>query len=330
VDLLVPVGNPGPNDPTGPDAWGYWAYEEDDNTYAQAPVYDWIEIAPPAGGPGTLVPLTDEGDEQDDMVRMDLPFDFSFYGEYYDQVYISSNGFIAFAEMGVYYETDFRNHYLPSGQGPDAMIAPMWDDHMTTGAGNVYTWFDAANHRFVIEWYSMNANQSGGPNTFQVILYDPNVYPTGTGDGEFRFQYQTWNDNQEAWTDFPYCTVGFKDHTSSMGMTLKNYNVLNPTMHSIGAGTAILFTTTVNGVLTPAELVTDPAGVSVDVAQGATGEAVFTLANNGQVTLVYDLHFTLRYPGKRRPRRLRLPVAGQRRGPWARTTVGFPTRVTPP
>jgi hypothetical protein len=292
VDLLVPVGNPGPNDPTGPDAWGYWAYEDDDNTYAQAPSYDWIEIATPAGGPGTLVPLSDEGDSQDDMTRMDLPFGFTYYGEYYNQVYISSNGFIAFAEMGVYFETDFRNHYLPSGQGPDAMIAPMWDDHLTTGAGNAYTWFDSANHRFVIEWYSMPANQSGGPNTFQVILYDPNFYPTGTGDGEFKFQYHTWSDNQSAGTDFPYCTVGIKDHTSNMGMTLKNYNVLNPTMHAITAGTAVLFTTTVNGVLAPPQLSINPEGLSTVLEQGESVTLDYEIGNTGEVTMLYDLWLT--------------------------------------
>jgi hypothetical protein len=138
----------------------------------------------------------------------------------------------------------------------------------------------------------MNGNQSGGPNTFQVILYDPNFYPTGTGDGEFMFQYLTWNDNQEAWTDFPYCTVGYKDHTSSMGNTLKNYNVLNPTMHAISAGTAILFTTTVNGVLTPAVLSVDLDGLTVPVPQGESVDAEFEIANTGQVTLVYSLGLT--------------------------------------
>ncbi|MCB9472999.1 MAG: T9SS type A sorting domain-containing protein [Candidatus Delongbacteria bacterium] len=292
VDLLVPVGNPGQNDPTGPDEYGYWAYEDEDNTYAQAPTFNWVEISPVAGGPGTLVPLSDEGDEQDDMVRVTMPFGFTYYGEYYTQAYISSNGFLAFADMGTLYETDFRNHYLPSGQGPDAMIAPMWDDHLTTGSGNVYTWFDAPAHRWVVEWYNVNANQSGGPNTFQVILYDPNFYPTGTGDGEFMFQYQVWNDNQSAGTDFPYCTVGMKDHTSFQGMTLKHYNILNPTMHSIGAGTAVLFTTTINGVLTPPSLNFDPAGLTVNLVQGESTTADYEIGNVGEVTMLYDLWLT--------------------------------------
>ncbi len=287
IDLLVPVGTPGQNDPTGPDAWGYWAYEDEDDTYAQAPTFEWIGIAPAEGGEGTLVPLSDNGDEQDDAAMVDLPFDFRYYGEYYDEIMVCSNGFISFGDPGVFWETDFRNHYLPSGMGPDAMIAPMWDDHLTQ-PGDVYTWHDEANHTFIIEWYDLNANASGGPNTFQLILYDPAAYPTGTGDGEFKFQYEEFNDNQSASTDFPNCSIGMKDHSSTMGMTLKNYGILNPTMHTISDGTAILFTTTVNGVLAPAEINVDPAGLGVELASGEATTDSLEIGNLGEVTLLYN------------------------------------------
>ncbi len=287
IDLLVPVGTPGADDPTGPDAWGYWAYESADLGYAQAPVFDWIGIAPAEGGEGTLVPLNDNGDEQDDAAMVDLPFGFSYYGEYYNEIMVCSNGFISFGDPGVWFETDFRNHHLPSAMGPDAMVAPMWDDHLTQ-PGDVYTWFDEASDTFIIEWYNLNANQSGGPNSFQLILYDPVAYPTGTGDGEFKFQYNVFNDNQSAGTDFPYCSIGIKDHSSTMGMTLKNYGILDPTMHPVAAGTAVFFTTTVSGVLDPAQLELDPAGLSVQVAAGDTVSDSLEIGNLGEAPLFWE------------------------------------------
>ncbi len=248
IGLLVYVGSPGQDDPSGPDGYGYWAYENQDTGYAIAPAYDWQGITPMEGGSGDELALTDNGDEQDDALIVLLPFDFAYYGETYDRMLVCSNGFIAFDDYG-FGEVDFRNHYMPTAQGPDAMIAPMWDDHESGNLGGnygVYTWHDTVNDWFVISWYNLPANYYGGPNTFQLILYDPEIYPTGTGDGQFKFQYNDFNDTQEGYwsTDFNKCSIGIKDHTSTVGMALKNMGqIIPPTMHSVTDGTAILFTT---------------------------------------------------------------------------------------
>jgi hypothetical protein len=250
VYLSVPVGNPGVNDPTGTD-YGYWAYENQDSSYDLAPDYEWIEIVPAEGGSGSMLPLTDHGDEQDDMATVALPFPFTYYGENYTRMLINSNGFGSFTENDSH-ESDFGNHYLPAAFGPDAMIAPMWDDHYTPTTGNsgVYYWYNSANHQYVITWYHMNAYSQGGPNTFQLVLYDPAFYSTVSGDGPFLFQYQDFNDTQMTpgtWghADMDKCTVGMKDHTSTRGLTLSHSGQLNSTMHSITDGTAIFFTTAV-------------------------------------------------------------------------------------
>ena len=45
------------------------------------------------GGPGThLGGLSDAGDNGDDVILVDLPFTFSFYGQEYDQISVCSNG----------------------------------------------------------------------------------------------------------------------------------------------------------------------------------------------------------------------------------------------
>ena len=39
--------------PSGPDAYGYYVYDQTDGLFGPAPTYDWVDIAPP--GPGTLI-----------------------------------------------------------------------------------------------------------------------------------------------------------------------------------------------------------------------------------------------------------------------------------
>lgn len=237
ASISVPVTN----GPTGPDAYGYRAIEDvDANT--EAPGYQWVEIATPAGGNGTNLNLSDYGDQQDDAATINLPFDVVYYGIAYSEVAVCSNGFLAF-EPGAVSQTDFRNHHLPSGLGPDAMVAVAWDDHTLSGGGGVYWKHDAANHRVIIEWYHMQHNGSGGTNTFQAILHDPEFHSTPTGDSPILLQYQVWNNTQSNSYDFPGCSVGIKDETSSRGLNLTNYQLNDPTIAGFNSGKAILITT---------------------------------------------------------------------------------------
>ena len=63
------------------------------------------------------------------------------------------------------------------------MVAGFWDDlyDIETVEGDIYYYNDNANHRFIIEWDSIARNDFGSePNVeiFQVVLYDPDYYPT--------------------------------------------------------------------------------------------------------------------------------------------------------
>jgi len=264
----VVVGTQAIGDPTGPDEHGYWAYEDLDTGYLLAPSFNWYAIAASEGGPGTQVPLSDNGDEQDDAAWVDLPFVFTYYGEPYDRALVCSNGFVAFDENG-FGEFDFRNHAFPTSMGPDAMIAPMWDDH-ESGGGGVWTWYDAAQGAFVVSWVNVPANTSGGPNSFQVVLYDPTLHETATGDGPFLFQYLDFNDTQVGDDDFDKCSIGFKDHTSTVGLTLLNRTIRPATMHALADGRAIYVSTAVGDFID-----TFPPVISAaPVGQVEPGEAV--------------------------------------------------------
>jgi hypothetical protein len=228
-------------DPTGPDAYGYFAWENGD-IGPLAMEYAWVEIAPAAGGSGTVLNLTDLGDEQDDATMVTLPFEFTLYGESYTEMSVCSNGFVSFGPDS-HLETDFRNHYLPGAMGPEPMLAVMWDDHKITSGAQVCVQYQPENHLYVVEWYRVRGNSTGGPNSFQLLLLDPEYYVTPSGDADFIYQYNLFANNQNNGQDFPYCTIGVEDHTGTRGLTLTNYNTWFPTATSISSTRAIRFST---------------------------------------------------------------------------------------
>ena len=234
----VPIGVRATTDPTGPDQYGYLAYDDTDTRYPAAPVYRWIELDPTYGGTGTQLTLNDFGQYQDASVAIDLPFPFIYYGRSYTRATVCSNGWIAMAST---YLTEYRNWTIPSAGGPQAMIAPLWDDLNLSGGGKVLTQYDAPGHKFIVEW-SRVKNDPGNQETFEVILYDPAFYPTTTGDGQIDFQYNTVNNTDSVDN---YVTTGIENIEHTDGV-LYTYNALyTGGSPGLQAGRAIRFTTTV-------------------------------------------------------------------------------------
>ena len=99
-------------------------------------------------GTGTiLINLIDNGENQDDVTFINLPFDFHFYGEWYQQISISTNGWL---KPGLTNQSSFRNWRLPGPGGPSPIIAAFWDDLKTTSTAEIYK-FDGGDY-FIIEW----------------------------------------------------------------------------------------------------------------------------------------------------------------------------------
>jgi len=242
VDFTLTVGNVTQTDPLGPDEYGYVIYDITDTSYDDCPTYDWIGIAPTEGGTGTLLALTDTGSTSDEgdvvgaqsLAVVDLPFPFVFYGITYSQITVCSNGFIT---MGVTENANYRNFRLPGtaaggGGAPSPLIAPFWDDLITTGGG-VYKWYDAINHLFVIEWFNCkNGKVQTAVETFQVILYDPVYYPGNLGDGSIKIQYNTFNnvDTGSTANEYSgnYCTIGIQNYDQTIGLEY-SFNNTYPT-----------------------------------------------------------------------------------------------------
>jgi hypothetical protein len=237
VAMTLPVGEADAQDPTGPDAHGYYAFDNTDVGYAEAPVYGWID----ATWLGQPLALTDHGEAQDDVITIDLPFPFQYYGETYTRVSVCSNGWIA---MGETYLTDYRNWMMPGAGGPPGQIAPFWDDlYLPYSGGGVYRYYDAVAHRFTIAWDNITMRTDDGytfPESFEVVLYDPAHYPTYSGDGEIVFQYETVNDNDALQH---YATVGIQNTDHSDGLTYSYFHTLPATAAPLQSGRAIKLTT---------------------------------------------------------------------------------------
>ncbi len=107
----------------------------------------------------------------DDWVgRLRLPFSFTFYGETYDQVFLSDNGYINF--LG----PDLGNSFplsIPSEAPPNAAIYALWNDlYLDEGSSIAYATVGAAGARaFVLEYD--NVRRSRGDGTRRLRDQDP-------------------------------------------------------------------------------------------------------------------------------------------------------------
>ena len=251
LGFTLTAGEVDVHDPLGPDSYGYVIYDDTDTSYEECPVYDWNGIAPAEGGVGTLLAISDaytsgdEGDQvgADALEVVNLPFPFQFYGIMYNQITVSSNGFIA---MGVSENAEFRNYRLPGAMGPNPMIAAFWDDLATHAGGGVYTLYDHDEHAFVIEWYNMKNGVNGNSlETFQIILYDQSVFATALGDGPIKIQYHTFN-NVDSSTNTGhhgcYSTIGIEDHSGMVGLEYSYGNTYPTAASPLGNERAIYIT----------------------------------------------------------------------------------------
>ena len=257
-DLVV--GEVDTDDPMGPDNYGYYALDNTDTEYSGFPTFDWIEIDPTFGGSGLMINIFDFGNEQDDSEPVPLPFTFRYYGQDFTNIAVCSNGWLAMGEEMSYF-THFRNWYIPSTLGPYSLVAPFWDDLylMSSPPGKIYKYYDTNENIFIIEWSRVKNYAPGNPlETFQVILYDPEYYPTQTGDGEILFQYLDVTDLQGQYTDNHYATVGIKSNDNLDGLQYVYWNHYSDGAAQLEDGRAIKFTTNTPINLSPPAIVHTP------------------------------------------------------------------------
>ena len=230
----IPVGEVANNTPFGPDKYGYVCFDSGDRSWEMAPVYDWVEIDPSEDGfnfEGVNTGLRDGGDNQDRSTVVELPFNFQYYGENFDELTICTNGWAAFGNQQEL--ADFRNRHIAQALGPNAQLCVFWDNLMLDNQSKILTFYDDEEDRFIVEWSKMHRLMNGGgageEETFQLILYDIRRFPTYSGDGVIIFQYKdVENGANPARNDTPYCTIGISNLDDSDGLEYTYWNRFHP------------------------------------------------------------------------------------------------------
>ncbi len=294
--ISIVVGHTSTFDPIGPDDYGYYLYDNTDAGYGPAPFYNWVEISPYAGGSGTRIDFVNTDDAS---TVLSLPFNFVYYGQSFDYTLVCTNGFVAFDtstyDMGGDRWYNFHNKQIPDPAAPRGLIGPFWDDLEYSGNAGVFQYYDAVNHRFIIEWKECmhpNPGSPHSPETFQMIIYDTLYYPTPTGDSEILFQYHTvYNDDNDNWDfDRPglYSTVGMQNLENNDGLQYTFDNLYHPGAAPLSAGRAIKITTA-QGIAPPPQMVYDPTSYLVSLQEGQMTTDSLHISNIGQGTLVFTL-----------------------------------------
>ncbi len=158
-----------------------------------APTFAWVDIT----ADGTALSLRD--DSVSDPIP--LPFPFPFYDRRYTQIWISSNGWLSFRAPS---SSRPSNSGLPSANAPEAMIAPFWDDLNPSSGGQIL--YRAEPDRFILSFIEVPRFSTGGPYTFQTILYP---------DGTILVQYQSMQG-----TRLDEATIGLQDESRTRGVTV--------------------------------------------------------------------------------------------------------------
>ncbi len=226
---------------------------------------NWVEIAGPAGGPGTNTGIA-YNPAPSTLGPVPLGFTFPYYDcELHPQIWIHSNGTITLEE-----HFSYSNYPIPLVSDPNNIIAPRWDYYRFYHGGSVWYYPDTTNNRFIVEWYQMKGWSGYGNCTFELILY-----PDGTID----FMYATIAPYQ------PFtATVGIENATGTDGIQF-THNGSGPIEPSDSMGIHI------EPQCLPENYAVDlrPETLQEWVSVGLYQNYLFTIINFGGEDDVYDL-----------------------------------------
>ena len=155
----------------GPDNYGYsWI----DSNEAGGPNFEWNDISTI----GSATSLS--GD--DSYISLTLPFNFKFYGNDYESINVSTNGFISFSALtssGLY-----SNDPIPTTSMPNNMIAAFWDDlHQVSGQSYYYHDQSGIYDKIVFQYSNWGRYNGTNENyNFQIHLVE---------NGDIYFYYST-------------------------------------------------------------------------------------------------------------------------------------------
>ena len=144
-------------------------------------------------GSDPLIDITSTGQGlslgDDNMSGMkSLGFDFEFYGQTFDEVNISMNGFFTFQNnFSVSRSRNYRSETLPATSF-NYSVFPAWSDFIRRSSGNQSPYIQTfgqtsdTDQYFVVMWDNVSEYSNGLKSTFQAILYET------TNEISFRYE----------------------------------------------------------------------------------------------------------------------------------------------
>ncbi len=138
----------------GPDAFGYRFVDSDE---PGGPEFEWIDISTS----GSLGPSGD-----DSRTTVSLPSSFEYYGSFYNQLTICTNGWVCFGSTTT---SGYNLDTIPSTSYPQNLLALCYMD-LTTGSGRI-RYATIADGRFVVSY--LNVSELGSSSNIyemQVVL----------------------------------------------------------------------------------------------------------------------------------------------------------------
>ncbi|MBD3235028.1 MAG: T9SS type A sorting domain-containing protein, partial [candidate division Zixibacteria bacterium] len=143
------------------DEYGYYWYDTSD---PEGPEYHWIDIRQM----GTVIDFYNPDNGNSGFI--DLGFDFEFYGNTFNQIAISTNGWASFTED---YQYVPANNPIPNPGIPNDLLAPYWDNLTLIYGGDVYFYTNNSDTA-IISWVEVHDKVWDNEFTFQIVLTAPN------------------------------------------------------------------------------------------------------------------------------------------------------------
>ena len=177
----------------GPDYYGYsWS----DSSDKAGPEYLWKDISQSG------VILSELSALDDGFAPINLPFSFKLYGQAFDQVFVSSNGYLTFGQGS----SDHNHFPLPSQMMAANLIAAFATDLDPSQGGNIYYLNDE--NGLTVQYDQVHDFAGLGEYTFQINI---------NAGGVIRFIYENMNGALDR------ATTGIQNASTDMGL-LVAYN----------------------------------------------------------------------------------------------------------
>lgn len=203
--------------------------------------YDWIDLTtdPEAAHQDMSYYL-----DKTDYYKVELPFEFPFFGKNYKTMYIYNTGFVSFSE-----HTDYKEFPEPPSQIPTTetfytnIIAPFWGNHTMGTSEDDGTYYKEEGDHVVVSFVNYGNSVMIGMD-FQLLLYK---------DGHYKFQYHLQDNGMMVGV---FGLAGMQDETGTRGMQLPE--------QYINTGNAVEIYPVKSFSVAPEQSVTIPVEIKAD------------------------------------------------------------------